>query len=92
MQGYTADMKGERRATVTISEELEEALESYKNGLKFPPSLAALMQKALREYLHQRGYTVPEGWPGGDGSAMHEEAPTPRGEKTAAEITLENRR
>ena len=81
-----------RRATVTIPEELEGALESYRHDLEFPPSLAAVMQTALREYLNQRGYDSPEGRQAGDRPSMYENAPTVRGEKTAAEIVAEDRR
>lgn len=77
-----------RRATVTISEELEGALESYRSDLEFPPSLAALMQAALKEYLHQRGY----GSSSGEVPSMYEGAPTVKGEKTASEMVLEDRR
>ncbi len=44
-----------RRATVTIPDELEKALDSYTRDLEFPPSLAAVMQAALKEYLSRRG-------------------------------------
>ena len=81
-----------RRATVTIPEELEGALESYRRDLEFPPSLAALMQAALREYLHRRGYASPEGHSAGTRSSMYEDAPAVRGGKTASEIVLEDRR
>lgn len=77
-----------KRATVTIPEELEGALESYRSGLDFPPSLAALVQAALKEYLHRRGYaSSSSGVP-----SMYEDAPTVRGEKTASEMVLEDRR
>lgn len=77
-----------RRATVTIPEELEGALESYRRDLEFPPSLAALMQAALREYLHRRGYGASYG----EVPSMYEDAPTVRGGKTASEMVLEGRR
>ena len=80
-----------RRATVTIPEELEEALESYKRDLEFSPSLAALMQAALREYLQQRGYTIRHG--GAESRpSMYEDAPSIRGNKTAAQMVIEDRR
>lgn len=76
-----------RRATVTIPEELEEALDLYRRDLEFSPSLAALMQAALREYLQQRGYVARgEGRP-----SMYEDAPAIRGEKTAAQMIVEDR-
>lgn len=81
-----------RRATVTIPEELESALESYRRDLEFPPSLAALMQAALQEFLHRRGYAFSEGRGEGVRPSMYEDAPSIRGEKTAAEIVSEDRR
>jgi hypothetical protein len=44
-----------RRATISISSELEEALETYMKQQDAPPSLTTLMQAALREYLAHRG-------------------------------------
>ena len=80
-----------RRATVTIPEELEGALESYRRDLEFSPSLVALMQAALREYLQQRGYVARDG--GADSRpAMYEDAPLVRGNKTAAQTVIEDRR
>ncbi|CAN5706986.1 hypothetical protein BH24ACT21_BH24ACT21_08830 [soil metagenome] len=81
-----------RRATVTIPEKLEAALESYRRDLEFPPSFAAVMQTALKEYLRQRGYVSDEGQSSGVMPPMYEDAPTIRGEKTAAEMVLEERR
>lgn len=80
-----------RRATVTIPEELEGALESYKRDLGFSPSLAALVQAALREYLQQRGYVARDGVSASRPS-MYEGAPVIRGEKTASDMVLEDRR
>lgn len=81
-----------RRATVTISDELEKALDSYRKDLEFPPSLAAVMQAALKEYLGGRGYTAL-GEPGaGRRPTVNENAPSVRGEKTAAEMVIEDRR
>lgn len=81
-----------KRATVTIPDELEAALESYRRDAEFPPSLAALVQAALREYLQQRGYTAPEDRSRRARPTMYEHAPPLRGEKTAAEIVLDHRR
>lgn len=81
-----------RRATVTIPEELEVALESYRRDLEVPPSFAAVMQAALKEYLYQRGYVSDESGSSGKVSLMYEPAPAIRGEKTAAEMVLEDRR
>lgn len=81
-----------RRATVTIPEELEGALESYKRDLEFPPSFAALMQAALKEYLHRRGYVSYGGRLADEAPTMYEDAPIIGGEKTAAKMVLEDRR
>ena len=40
-----------RRATITLTDDLEELLEEHLAGLKAPPSLNAIMQAALRSYL-----------------------------------------
>lgn len=39
-----------------MSDEVEEALEAYRRDQEVPPSLTALVEVALREYLSQRGY------------------------------------
>lgn len=80
-----------RRATITLGEELEGTLESYRHDQEFPPSLAALMQAALTEYLAQRGYSSPEKSGNSSGRAIYEDAPSLRGEKTASEVVLEDR-
>ena len=77
-----------RRATVTIPEELEGALESYRHDVDVPPSLAALVQVALREYLYSRGYGVSRDAP----PTMYEDAPDIGEGKTASEIVSEGRR
>lgn len=41
---------------MTIPDDLEKALEVYRNDVEVPPALAAVLQAALREYLAQRGY------------------------------------
>ena len=46
-----------RRATVTISEELDASLNAYMNRQEVTPALTAVVQTALREYLARRGYT-----------------------------------
>jgi metal-responsive CopG/Arc/MetJ family transcriptional regulator len=45
-----------RRATVTIPDDLEKAVDSYLRSQEAPPPLTAVVQAALREYLEQRGY------------------------------------
>jgi hypothetical protein len=87
-----------RRATITIPDELEKVLDAYRGDLEFPPSLAAVMQIALKEDLSQRGDSTLDERPGtragtsGQRPAMYEDAPTVRGEKTAAEMVIEDRR
>lgn len=81
-----------RRATVTIRDELEEALESYRGSQEFPPSLAVLVNAALSEYLARRGYSSSEETVGRP--TVYENAPRLRGgpdEKTAAEMVIEDR-
>jgi hypothetical protein len=46
-----------RRATVTIPDDLEKAVDSYMRSQEAPPALTAVVQAALREYLEQRGYS-----------------------------------
>jgi len=53
-----------RQALITIPEDLEHKLEQYLGEKDAPPSLAALMQTALRDYLQNealksRGYRPP---------------------------------
>lgn len=48
-----------RRASVTIPDELERALEEYRADQDIPPALAAIVQVALQEYLADRGYMAP---------------------------------
>jgi hypothetical protein len=81
-----------RRATVTIRDELEEALESYRGSQEFPPSLAVLVNAALSEYLARRGYSSDEEAAGSP--TVYEDAPRLRGgpdKKTAAEMVIEDR-
>lgn len=81
-----------RRATVTIRDELEEALESYRGSQEFPPSLAVLVNAALSEYLARRGYSSDKEAVGRP--TVYENAPRLRGgpdEKTAAEMVIEDR-
>lgn len=80
-----------RRATVTIPEDLEGALESYRRDLELSPSLSAVMQAALKEYLDQRGYVSSEDYTSRGMSSMYEDAPILGGEKTASEVVAEDR-
>ncbi len=47
-----------RRATVSITDDLERALEAYRRDQDIPPRLVDIMQAALREYLAGRGYLL----------------------------------
>ncbi len=48
-----------RRASVTITDDLEKALEDYRRDQDIPPRLVDVMQAALKEYLAGRGYLLP---------------------------------
>ena len=48
-----------KRATITLPDELEEALEAYRRSQELPLPLTALTQAALREYLEKRGFLPP---------------------------------
>ena len=48
-----------RRATITLSSDIEKALEAYRRDQEVPPGLTAVAQAALREYLGARGYIFP---------------------------------
>jgi hypothetical protein len=50
-----------KRATVTIPDNLEKALESYLRDQEAPPTLTMVMQSALRQFLTLRGYLRPRG-------------------------------
>jgi Arc/MetJ-type ribon-helix-helix transcriptional regulator len=46
-----------KRATVTIPDDLEKAVDSYVQAQEAPPPMtAAVVQAALREYLAERGF------------------------------------
>lgn len=45
-----------KRATVTLTDELETALDEYVRSQDVAPSLTAITQAALKEYLAHRGY------------------------------------
>ena len=45
-----------KRLTVSVSDELEESLEHYLQDQEVAPSLTALLQAALKDYLAERGY------------------------------------
>lgn len=45
-----------KRTSVTITDDLEEALEAYSRDQDITPRLVDVVQAALREYLSGRGY------------------------------------
>ena len=53
-----------KQATITISDELDQAIERYRKGFVDPPELDTLVERALETYLTLRGY-VPGGTPTG---------------------------
>lgn len=87
-----------RRATITIPDELERAVELCRRDLEVPPSLAAIVQTALREYLINRGYLADSVFedeliPSSAGKPRPlENAPKLRSGKTAADAVVEDRR
>jgi hypothetical protein len=50
---YNASMK---RATMTLPDDLAEAVETYQQAQEAPPTLTTLVQAALRQYLSERGF------------------------------------
>ena len=46
-----------RRATVTISDEIEAKLTAYIRQQEVSPPLTAIVQAALQEFLSRRGFT-----------------------------------
>jgi Arc/MetJ-type ribon-helix-helix transcriptional regulator len=45
-----------KRTTVTIPDDLADAVESYVRAQEAPPALTAVVQSALRQYLGERGF------------------------------------
>src|SRR6266576_3986765 len=45
-----------KRATITLSDDIEEAVERYVAAHEARPPLTAVVQAALRQYLTDRGY------------------------------------
>jgi metal-responsive CopG/Arc/MetJ family transcriptional regulator len=45
-----------KRATVTIPDDLADALDSYLKSQDAPPALTSVVQSALRQYLADRGF------------------------------------
>jgi len=87
-----------KRATVTIPDDLERAVEAYMRNLEVPPALTAVIQTALREYLSARGYLASEGEalvPSSSGKPRGvplEKAPVIEGKDTVARAVIEDRR
>ena len=50
-----------KRATVTIPDDLADALESYAHDQEARPALTVIVQTALRQFLALRGYLRPRG-------------------------------
>jgi hypothetical protein len=50
-----------KRATITLSDDLEEAIERYVDAHEARPPLTAVIQVALRQYLTDRGYLRSSG-------------------------------
>lgn len=48
-----------KRATITMTDDLEAAIAAYQQDQEVPPALTAIAQAALREYLAERGYLAP---------------------------------
>ncbi len=48
-----------KRATITVTDDLEPALEAFLRDQEIKPSLTRLLQIALREFLMSRGYLRP---------------------------------
>jgi len=48
-----------KRATITMTDDLEAAIAAYQQDQEVPPALTAIAQAALREYLAERGYLSP---------------------------------
>ena len=48
-----------RRATITLDDQLEAALEAYGKRQEVPPVSTSVVQAALHEYLARRGVAAP---------------------------------
>ena len=47
-----------KRVTVTIPDDLEDAVEDFVCAQDAPPALTAIMQSALRQFLRDRGFLL----------------------------------
>src|ERR1700722_7953912 len=53
-----ATLKGMRRATITIGDDIDQSLDAYLRQQEVAPALTAVVQAALREYLARRGFAA----------------------------------
>lgn len=64
-----------RRATITIGDEIEAQLNAWMRRQDAAPSLTAVVQTALKEFLAHRGFATPSGklhiTPSRKGSGSH---------------------
>lgn len=83
-----------KRASVTIPDDLEQALEEYQADLEVSPALAAVVQAALREYLEGRGYLHCGGdeYPSKPQGLPRAKRPVVRGPDNVARAVIEGRR
>jgi hypothetical protein len=49
-----------KRASITVSDEMEAAIAAYQQSQDAPPTLTGIVEAALREYLALRGYGAPK--------------------------------
>ena len=45
-----------KRATMTLPDDIAEAMENYLQAQEAPPTLTTVVQAALRQYLGERGF------------------------------------
>ena len=45
-----------KRATMTLPDDLADAMDNYLRAQEAPPALTTVVQAALREYLGERGF------------------------------------
>ncbi len=48
-----------KRSTMTLPDDLAQAVDNYLQAQEVPPALTTVMQTALREYLGERGFLRP---------------------------------
>jgi hypothetical protein len=48
-----------KRSTMTLPDDLVEAVDNYLQAQEVRPALTTVMQAALREYLRERGFLQP---------------------------------